>query len=168
MNIKLIGDVSSVISGLSQLQKELRFTISEEGVPLIIEKQDQVKLSVSYEAGEGKIVYRDQVHFFRAFSLFLDKLKRKYSSFKIEEEPQFSTIGPMFDLSRNAVLKIDSFKDMIRKLAIMGLNSAMAMLYMEDTYEIQNEPYFGYMRGRYSQAELKELDDYADQYMVLN
>ncbi|OAK75775.1 beta-N-acetylhexosaminidase [Lederbergia galactosidilytica] len=164
MNIKLIGDVSSVISGLSQLQKELRFTISEEGVPLIIEKQDQVKLSVSYEAGEGKIMYRDQVHFFRAFSLFLDKLKRKQSSFRIEEEPQFSTIGPMFDLSRNAVLKIDSFKDMIRKLAIMGLNSAM--LYMEDTYEIQNEPYFGYMRGRYSQAELKELDDYADQYGI--
>src|SRR5699024_3461005 len=36
-----------------------------------------------------------------------------------------------------------------------------SMLYMEDTYEIKSEPYFGYMRGRYSQDELKELDDYA-------
>src|SRR5699024_8058359 len=76
-----------------------------------------------------------------------------------KEEPQFSTIGPMFDLSRNAVLKVDSFKGMLRKLSIMGFNSSM--LYMEDTYEIKDEPYFGYMRGRYSYEQLKELDDYA-------
>nr|MBQ4319666.1 beta-N-acetylhexosaminidase [Clostridia bacterium] len=30
-----------------------------------------------------------------------------------------------------------------------------------DTYEIENRPYFGYMRGRYTKAELKELDAYA-------
>ena len=35
------------------------------------------------------------------------------------------------------------------------------MLYTEDTYEVDNEPYFGYMRGRYSADELRELDDYA-------
>ena len=33
------------------------------------------------------------------------------------------------------------------------------MLYTEDIYEIDGEPYFGYMRGRYSKAELKEIDD---------
>lgn len=35
------------------------------------------------------------------------------------------------------------------------------MLYTEDTYEISGEPRFGYQRGRYSQAELRELDAYA-------
>ena len=35
------------------------------------------------------------------------------------------------------------------------------MLYTEDTYEVPEYPYFGRMRGRYSQAELRELDDYA-------
>ena len=35
------------------------------------------------------------------------------------------------------------------------------LLYTEDTYEVTDEPYFGYMRGRYSQAELRELDAYA-------
>jgi N-acetyl-beta-hexosaminidase len=35
------------------------------------------------------------------------------------------------------------------------------MLYTEDTYEIEGEPYFGYLRGRYSHDELKEIDCYA-------
>src|SRR5699024_11564418 len=30
-----------------------------------------------------------------------------------------------------------------------------------DTYEVDEYPYFGYMRGRYTQAEMKECDDYA-------
>lgn len=41
----------------------------------------------------------------------------------------------------------------------MGYNTLM--LYTEDTYEVDGQPYFGYMRGRYSKAELRELDDYA-------
>ena len=35
------------------------------------------------------------------------------------------------------------------------------MLYTEDTYEVDGHPYFGAYRGRYTQAELKAVDDYA-------
>ena len=45
------------------------------------------------------------------------------------------------------------------KMAVMGLNTLL--LYIEDIYEIEDEPYFGYMRGRYTQEELKQVDDYA-------
>ena len=41
----------------------------------------------------------------------------------------------------------------------MGYN--VLMLYTEDTFEVENEPYFGYKRGRYSSAEIRELDAYA-------
>ena len=41
----------------------------------------------------------------------------------------------------------------------MGYNTLL--LYMEDTYEVNDHPYFGYMRGRYSKEELREVDDYA-------
>jgi hypothetical protein len=41
----------------------------------------------------------------------------------------------------------------------MGLN--MAILYAEDTYEVPGEPFFGYLRGRYTQKEMRELDRYA-------
>ena len=34
-------------------------------------------------------------------------------------------------------------------------------LYMEDTYEVDGHPYFGHLRGKYSKAELREIDAYA-------
>ena len=42
----------------------------------------------------------------------------------------------------------------------------MLMLYTEDTYEVPEYPYFGYMRGRYSQSQLQELDAYAKGYGI--
>ena len=46
----------------------------------------------------------------------------------------------------------------------MGLNAVC--LYTEDTYEVPNEPFFGYLRGRYETSELKELDDYAADFGI--
>lgn len=65
-------------------------------------------------------------------------------------------IGVMLDCSRNAVMSVSGLKRFIGLLAKMGYNRFM--LYTEDTYEIESEPLFGYMRGRYSGTELKEID----------
>ena len=68
--------------------------------------------------------------------------------------------GVMLDMSRNAVMKpqqVKAFAALIRK---MGYN--MLQLYTEDTYEVENEPYFGYMRGRYTQEELKDIVSYCE------
>ncbi len=67
----------------------------------------------------------------------------------------FQTNGAMVDMSRNAVMNVSTVKHMLRAMALMGMNTYM--LYTEDTYEVEGEPYFGYMRGRYSVAEMKEL-----------
>lgn len=71
----------------------------------------------------------------------------------------FKRFGVMIDCSRNSIINVKTFKKMVDYLSCLGYNSIM--LYMEDTYEIKNEPYFGYLRGRYSYDELKEMDDYA-------
>lgn len=65
----------------------------------------------------------------------------------------------MLDSSRNAVMTVDGIKDLLRKMAMMGLNTLM--IYTEDTYEVKEYPYFGYMRGRYTEGELRECDQYA-------
>ncbi|ADU31943.1 beta-N-acetylhexosaminidase [Evansella cellulosilytica] len=158
MKISLRGNVSSLLHGIEELQEDYAFTLSDNGYPLAIIQQKNAPLTVSADKEAGKIIYDERAHFFRAFGLFLENLQSS-NEFHIEEVPQFTTVGPMFDLSRNAVMKVEAFKGLIRKLAMMGFNSAM--LYMEDTYEVKEEPYFGYMRGRYTQTELKELDDYA-------
>ena len=72
---------------------------------------------------------------------------------------QYKRFGVMLDMSRNAVMKVDQVERLIDCLAKMGYN--MLQLYCEDTYEIEGEPYFGYLRGRYTSAELKRLDEYA-------
>ena len=72
----------------------------------------------------------------------------------------FDTFGVMIDMSRNAVMSIDGLKRFLTLLKKMGYN--MVMLYTEDTYEVDGEPYFGYMRGRYSKAEMKEIDAFAE------
>lgn len=71
----------------------------------------------------------------------------------------FKRFGTMLDCSRNAVVNVDSLKRWIDLTADLGCNTLM--LYTEDTYEIPDQPYFGYLRGRYSQEELKEVDAYA-------
>ena len=70
------------------------------------------------------------------------------------------TLGVMIDVSRNAVMSLDGLRRFLPLLAKMGYNCVM--LYSEDTYEVDGEPYFGYMRGRYSKEEMKELDAFAE------
>lgn len=67
-------------------------------------------------------------------------------------------LGVMVDCSRNAVMNVASVKKFAKLIRSMGYNTLM--LYTEDTYEVDNQPAFGYHRGRYSQAELRELDQY--------
>ncbi len=64
----------------------------------------------------------------------------------------------MLDVSRNAVMKVEQVKKFIDCLEKMGYNTLE--LYAEDTYKIERETLFGYMRGRYSLAELQEIDGY--------
>ena len=66
----------------------------------------------------------------------------------------------MLDCSRNAVMKVSYAKSVIAKLALMGYN--LAMLYTEDTYQLPDEPHFGFLRGAYTLEEVQELDEYAD------
>ncbi|MEE0885082.1 MAG: beta-N-acetylhexosaminidase [Faecalimonas sp.] len=76
-----------------------------------------------------------------------------------ETKMPFERFGLMLDNSRNAVMTVESVKRMIRIMEKLDYN--MLMLYTEDTYEVNNQPYFGRYRGRYKKEELKELDAYA-------
>ena len=66
--------------------------------------------------------------------------------------------GVMLDCSRNAVMKPEKVKEYAGLLHKMGYN--MLMMYTEDTYEIEGEPYFGYLRGRYTKEELRSICEY--------
>ncbi|KAH9821762.1 family 20 glycoside hydrolase [Melampsora americana] len=77
---------------------------------------------------------------------------------------EFDTLGIMIDCSRNGVLLLNRLKELIRFMSLMGIN--MLQLYTEDTYQIDNEPFFGYFRGPYTHLELEEIDHYADSFGI--
>jgi N-acetyl-beta-hexosaminidase len=155
--IRFVGELEELEDGIKILSNEVGYELSEDGIVIDVQKVDN-SIEILYQDGRGLIKYSKKVHFYRALGLFLQELNNQ-DSFCILEEPQFTMNCPMFDCSRNAVLKVESIKRILRKMALMGLDALM--LYTEDTYEIKGQPYFGYMRGRYTYDEMKACDDYA-------
>lgn len=76
------------------------------------------------------------------------------------ESLPFDGFGVMLDMSRNAVMRPDHLRLWMRRLCLFGFNRLM--LYMEDTYKLPGEPYFGYLRGGYSAGELRQIDSWGD------
>lgn len=141
----------------ARLAPRLGFEISEQGFPVRIEHAG-TGLSVEKKEHGAVLQWEKRVQLYRAFSLLCEHWDEPH--FAKSETPCFETLGIMLDVSRNAVLRTDALKDIFNKMALMGID--LGMMYTEDTYEIPEQPYFGWMRGRYSIAELRELDDYAD------
>lgn len=162
MQINFIGLLDGLKEGIHELADVLSIEWVETGLPLDI-VQHEGDLEVSLQNGRGRIKYAEPIHFYRGLGLFMERAKES-AQFELRETPRFDFNGPMLDMSRNAVLKVDTVKGIIRYMAVMGLNGLM--LYTEDTYEVESRPYFGYMRGRYTHSELKGLDDYAAQFGV--
>ena len=72
----------------------------------------------------------------------------------------FDTLGAMLDVSRGRVLTVDYLKGRLDRMKKMGYNAVM--LYTEDTFRLEGEPKWGYMRGGYTLEEMKDLKAHAD------
>ena len=135
------------------ISADLEVTLSyQEGKPLQIDKQGSA----------ATITFGRRVELFRGLGLLAEHASE--SSYSTVQPARFKLDGVMLDCSRNGVMKLDVVKKFIRYMATMGLDTLM--LYTEDTYEIPEYPYFGYMRGRYTCDELKEMDEYAYHYGI--
>ncbi len=159
--IKITG-FENVEQAISLLAEELELSLLPEDLVIEIHRGTGIKVSLHEKTATLECKEKNQI--FRALGLLMEQIKEGKNECEIEEEVHFDRCGVMFDLSRDAVLTVDTLKKLMRYMAVMGLDSAM--LYMEDTYEVKEYPYFGYMRGRYSFEELKECDDYADLFGI--
>ncbi|OCA85998.1 glycoside hydrolase [Bacillus sp. FJAT-27225] len=158
MKINFTGDTAELSEGLKLIADEMDLQLTNNGYPIHITKKAVGNLEVKNENGKGSIIYKEKIHFFRALGLWIENYT-KLGDFDITESPQFDMNGAMLDASRNGVLSVPSIQDLLRKMAIMGLN--VLMVYTEDTYEVEDYPYFGYMRGRYTEKEIETCDQYA-------
>ena len=153
----------SLSEGISLLADDLGIELSDNSaanVTLTVSEAPEAKLHVVLDGKNACITYGGgKARFFRALAILIKWLKDGKTAQTLTETPLFITNGAMVDMSRNAVMNVKTVKFFMRKMALMGLNTFM--LYTEDTYEIDGRRYFGYMRGRYTADEIRELDAYA-------
>ena len=160
-NINCSRDSQELCSAIALVSEDLGIESVSEGAEYAIEvkKSTEHILKVSVEGKNAAIEYGGGVSvFLRGLAIAADAL-RKGERAEIYDNPIFTLNGAMLDMSRNAVMKLDTVKFVMRKMALMGMNAFM--LYTEDTYELEGYDYFGHMRGRYTREELVELDNYA-------
>lgn len=163
LKLAFSGATEEIWEGLTLVCDRLGICSDSEGFPVNVKKRKQ-GLSLEISSQGGQIGYHTKPEFFRALALLADRLSRKETDASVSEAPRFDTCGAMIDVSRNAVLRVETVKDLIQRMALMGLN--MLMLYTEDTYEMEAYPWFGYMRGAYTHEELREMDAYGQIFGV--
>lgn len=135
------------------VEAAVRLLGNMDAIPVRFEQADCLRMR---KEGDGVLIgYSRKGEALRGLSM----AKRVWHSGKeICQKSRFDTLTAMVDCSRNAVLTVEAVKRLMTELAMLGFTGLM--LYTEDTYEIHGQPYFGHMRGRYTQQELKELDAY--------
>ncbi|KAG0223597.1 hypothetical protein BGW41_005445 [Actinomortierella wolfii] len=115
------------------------------------------------------VKYHRKIEAFRSLGRILGASRQMQSSngtpvdlqtlLNFTEKARYENLAVMVDCSRGGVLKQSSVFYLLRNCALMGIN--MLQLYTEDTYHMEGETFFGYLRGPYTQQELKNIDDYA-------
>lgn len=146
-------------SSLKTLAEE--YHISEKGtrgLELCFQQSTEDGLcQVEILENRAEIVYTTPAQAIRGVGALLGGIVKPSAPYR--EHTTFKSFGIMLDCSRNAVMKVDHIKQWLRRLSLLGYN--MVMLYTEDVYELEGEPWFSYQRGAYTKSELKEIDAYA-------
>ena len=155
-------NAGNLMPGIELLAEEIGVEVVKRSPDVAVtvrESSDDI-LSVRLSGAEAEITYGGgKARFFRGLAILAKWVRDGVKVNTLLENPLFTLDGAMVDMSRNAVMNVKTVKFMLRKMALMGMNAFM--LYTEDTYEIEGRPFFGYMRGRYTKEEIRELDAYA-------
>lgn len=158
MNLKFNGD-QDLIRSIEEGSRLLLSEKKQDGTATMtfsLEKAPEDASSSIVKKGDTCTVrFQEPAQYFRLFNY---ALHHNNEDFSLEEKPYFARRGFMLDCSRNAVANPEKLRSLVRRLAKMGMNQLF--LYMEDTYEVPDYPYFGTYRGRYTREELRDLDKY--------
>ena len=142
-----------------ELKQELQIDGGSGDVVLSVKERPEPGFSLDVEDGAAELAFGSVPALCRGL---LTLYSAKTHTFHREESSCCKELGYMVDCSRNAVIRLEQLKKMIRVLALMGYT--YIGLYMEDTIAVKEEPYLGYMRGAMTPSELKEADAYAKQF----
>lgn len=119
---------------------------------------DEYDLKINKKDNNVLIEYVRKHHLLRALGIL--KLREKEQSFELIQKSSFENLSYLIDVARDAVPTLTTLKSMILKLALLGYSRVY--INFEDLITLDNEPYFGYLRGRYTKDEMKHFNAYCD------
>lgn len=162
---------NSLVNMLGKAEAGNDFIIKEEifrlvdfrsDIEISYEEYDGVK--VDYDGEKAVIGYDSKSNLARAYFLLALNISKSDKPFHIWQKRHFKTLGVSLDVARGGAPTVEAIKEYIVKMAALGYN--LLTIYLEDMFELKEYPRFGYMRGRYSLEELKEIDDFGHQFGV--
>ena len=121
------------------------------------------KIGVSLKNGNAVIYYKKKSQFFRGIGNLVEHARLK-NEFDINEDGHFDMIGVMLQATGVCIPTVAGVKKFADYIALMGYD--MLMLYTEYTLTLEGRPYFGYMAGKYTDDDIREIDDYCYSYGI--
>ena len=160
MAIKLLGGATEVKKGLDHINEFYPYVSQHLNKPIMAFYQgekNESSIEIVNVNDAWHIRFGRRCDFFRALGCVLTEGERFNL---LHENAVYEKCGVMLDVSRDAAYTVTQLKEFFVWIALCGLNTCY--LYMEDLYCLERYPYFGYLRGAYTQNELRELDDFAN------
>lgn len=142
-----------------EILKENGFIGSEfDGIEIIYNSNSN-GIDINKTGSELIISVANDNMFYRAIALSKLQLLKNAEDFSLTENKTIKSIGVQINASCNAVPSVEALKRFIMHIALMGVDTIY--LYIPDMFDLDDEPYFGYMRGKYSDDELKGIINFA-------
>lgn len=146
-----------VLSGLPFVQDYFKERFSENGRLIEFQQDDSHNGFVIEASDHGSLVrYQRPSQAYRALGQLLSGAQLEGGK-TVSQTCFLESVGVMLDVSRNGLFRVERIEEMFLQFALAGIDSVQ--LYMEDSYLLPGEPYFGYGRGAYSESELRQIDD---------
>lgn len=143
---------------ISNAIRDVKKYLNIEDYDISMIKCDAEGFTLKRQNNKYIITYSDKSDLTKALgliSIYGDKIT------EISQKKIINKLGYLIDTARNAVPTVDVLKKQLIRLSLFGYNRVY--LYVEDVMEIENEPFYGHLRGRYTEAEFKEIDAYASE-----
>lgn len=179
------SNLNDLLKGVQNIQNRFpEYFISDSGeafrsavqllfIPEVEKKKKQrrrVKVTVS-ESNLVSIYFSQKVDAFFALGRLM--IVAKYAPFNINKNRQsliaagmefevdmpMEELGCKIDTSSGGVLSVKSLQDLTISLSLYGY--CKLIIYMEDTYAVDNEPFFGYLQKRFTYEDFVLLSNTA-------
>ena len=155
MVFNIISSDKKALTAAKELGEFCGFSVGEEGVKVIVKKADN-DLRIEFNKNDICLYYSTLPEFCLGVSYCVQFFGKE--NYVLKRSKNFP-IGLMKCCTQNAKPKIQTVKDLIKVIALLGYD--YLILSVEDMFEISGLDYLGSFKAKFDNKEIQEIDEYA-------